>query len=226
MVATTTQLKISSKEHGEASVTPAPVVATHLDDLSSLRRRCCVLCHLLTFPFLPPYLLTSLSHTHTYIYIYYVRTHESNLISNLIGKVTVNKLSSSSKNSKHSISPDQSDEMVALRARNKVLTDTLKAIQQTAKAELDHKYDLVWFAKYRCKCGSVPYSSDFGERVLYTRSIYVPLVWFTGLFLSFLSLYHYFVGTTFYFHRPVPEPRGIETDRSGKGIPGRNPKAP
>jgi len=57
--------------------------------------------------------------------------------------------SASKVNSKHSVSPDQSDEMDTLRARNKVLTDALQHIQETAKAELKHKYDLVWFAKYR-----------------------------------------------------------------------------
>ena len=53
--------------------------------------------------------------------------------------------------SKHSVSPDQSDELDALRARNKVLTNALQHIQESAKSELQHKYDLVWYAKYRCK---------------------------------------------------------------------------
>jgi hypothetical protein len=54
--------------------------------------------------------------------------------------------------SKHSISPDQPDEIDALRAKNKVLTDALAAIHQKAKKETEQKYDLVWYAKYRCKC--------------------------------------------------------------------------
>ena len=41
--------------------------------------------------------------------------------------------------------------MDTLRARNKVLTDALQHIQETAKAEIQHKYDLVWFARNRSR---------------------------------------------------------------------------
>lgn len=58
--------------------------------------------------------------------------------------------------SKRSISPTGSptssnDELLALRARNKVLTEALAAIHESAEKELKEKYDLVWYAKYRCK---------------------------------------------------------------------------
>jgi hypothetical protein len=41
--------------------------------------------------------------------------------------------------------------VMALRARNKVLTDALAAIKESASQEMKKNYDLVWFAKYRCR---------------------------------------------------------------------------
>ena len=43
------------------------------------------------------------------------------------------------------------DEVAALKTRNKVLTDALKAIKHTAEEEEKKHYDLVWFARNRCK---------------------------------------------------------------------------
>lgn len=43
------------------------------------------------------------------------------------------------------------DEIIALRARNQVLTDALKAIQDTAAKEEKRLYDLVWFARNRSR---------------------------------------------------------------------------
>ena len=53
---------------------------------------------------------------------------------------------------KHSISPDSksaNEELIALRAKNKMLMETLAAIKQTANKELKEKFDLVWYAKFR-----------------------------------------------------------------------------
>lgn len=43
------------------------------------------------------------------------------------------------------------DELQALRARNKVLTEALEAIKESASAEIIRRFDLVWYARYRCK---------------------------------------------------------------------------
>jgi hypothetical protein len=43
------------------------------------------------------------------------------------------------------------EEIHALRARNKVLTDALKAIKETADKEVSSNYELVWFARHRGK---------------------------------------------------------------------------
>ena len=53
---------------------------------------------------------------------------------------------------KHSISPDSksaTEELIALRAKNKMLMETLAAIKQTANKEMKEKFDLVWYAKFR-----------------------------------------------------------------------------
>jgi hypothetical protein len=60
------------------------------------------------------------------------------------------------KETKNAVSPVSSptssnDELMALRARNKVLTDALTAIKESASKEMKKSYDLVWFARYRCK---------------------------------------------------------------------------
>ncbi|KAL3917751.1 MAG: hypothetical protein SGILL_004562 [Bacillariaceae sp.] len=39
--------------------------------------------------------------------------------------------------------------MIALRAKNEMLMETLAAIKQTADKELKEKFDLVWYAKFR-----------------------------------------------------------------------------
>jgi hypothetical protein len=50
-------------------------------------------------------------------------------------------------------SPTSNEEEIhALRARNKVLTDALKAIKETADKEALRHYELVWFARNRSKC--------------------------------------------------------------------------
>jgi hypothetical protein len=41
------------------------------------------------------------------------------------------------------------DEILVLRARNKVLTDALSAVKQSASKEMKRRFDLVWFARYR-----------------------------------------------------------------------------
>lgn len=43
------------------------------------------------------------------------------------------------------------DEILALRLRNQVLTNSLKAIKETADEELKKHYDLVWFARNRSR---------------------------------------------------------------------------
>jgi len=43
------------------------------------------------------------------------------------------------------------DEVVTLRAKNAVLTDALKDIKKTAQQEAKKHYDLVWYARNRCK---------------------------------------------------------------------------
>jgi hypothetical protein len=43
------------------------------------------------------------------------------------------------------------DELLALRVRNKILSEALESIQKSASEELKRRFDLVWFAKYRCK---------------------------------------------------------------------------
>jgi hypothetical protein len=49
-------------------------------------------------------------------------------------------------------SPTSNEEEIhALRARNKVLTDALKAIKETADKEVNSNYELVWFARNRSK---------------------------------------------------------------------------
>jgi len=53
---------------------------------------------------------------------------------------------------KHPVSPTSLEEEVqALRARNKILTNALKAIKETAAEEAEKHYDLVWFARNRCR---------------------------------------------------------------------------
>jgi hypothetical protein len=71
-----------------------------------------------------------------------------------IAKVPASK---AARNSKAKVSPASSpsrssdDELLALRARNKILTEALEAIKESASDEMMRRYDLVWFAKYRCK---------------------------------------------------------------------------
>eukprot|EP00523_Entomoneis_sp_CCMP467_P012646 CAMPEP_0168801574 /NCGR_PEP_ID=MMETSP0725-20121227/19618_1 /TAXON_ID=265536 /ORGANISM="Amphiprora sp., Strain CCMP467" /LENGTH=174 /DNA_ID=CAMNT_0008853279 /DNA_START=53 /DNA_END=577 /DNA_ORIENTATION=- len=43
------------------------------------------------------------------------------------------------------------DEVVSLRARNKLLTETLSSIRETAEKEEKRLYDLVWFARNRSR---------------------------------------------------------------------------
>lgn len=43
------------------------------------------------------------------------------------------------------------DEILALRTRNQILTDTLQSIKERAEQEEKKHYDLVWFARYRRK---------------------------------------------------------------------------
>ncbi len=44
------------------------------------------------------------------------------------------------------------DEVIALRAENKVLRQALKAVEDTATEQLKKSFELVWFARNRCKC--------------------------------------------------------------------------
>ena len=48
-------------------------------------------------------------------------------------------------------STSSQEELLTLRARNKILTEALAAIKDSASEEMKKKFDLVWFAKYRCK---------------------------------------------------------------------------
>ena len=43
------------------------------------------------------------------------------------------------------------DELEALRAKNKVLTEALASVRETALEEMKKRFDLVWFARYRSK---------------------------------------------------------------------------
>lgn len=43
------------------------------------------------------------------------------------------------------------DEVIALRARNKVLTEALKGVHESATKEFKKNFDLVWFARNRCE---------------------------------------------------------------------------
>jgi hypothetical protein len=55
--------------------------------------------------------------------------------------------------SKAPVSPTGSveDEILVLRARNKILTEALSAVKKSASKEMKRRFDLVWFARYRCK---------------------------------------------------------------------------
>lgn len=44
------------------------------------------------------------------------------------------------------------DEVIALRAENKVLRQALNAVEDTATEQLKKSFELVWFARNRCKC--------------------------------------------------------------------------
>jgi hypothetical protein len=44
------------------------------------------------------------------------------------------------------------DEVILLRARNKILTDALQAVKESATDQAKRNFDLVWFARNRCKC--------------------------------------------------------------------------
>jgi hypothetical protein len=57
------------------------------------------------------------------------------------------------------------EEIHALRARNKVLTDALKAIKETADKEAHRHYELVWFARNRSKC-------QIGMSLIFVASAY------------------------------------------------------
>jgi hypothetical protein len=41
------------------------------------------------------------------------------------------------------------------RVKNKLLLEALAAIKETANKELQKKYDLVWYARYRCKSNQI-----------------------------------------------------------------------
>lgn len=43
------------------------------------------------------------------------------------------------------------DEVLALRARNKILTDALKAVKEQADEQAKRNFELVWFARNRSK---------------------------------------------------------------------------
>lgn len=43
------------------------------------------------------------------------------------------------------------DEVLALRARNKILTQALQSIKETAEKEVQKHYDLVWFARHKSR---------------------------------------------------------------------------
>jgi hypothetical protein len=56
--------------------------------------------------------------------------------------------------SKHSISPDSAsanEEVMLLRTKNKALTEALAAVKDSANKELQKKFDMVWYARYRCE---------------------------------------------------------------------------
>jgi len=43
------------------------------------------------------------------------------------------------------------DELLVLRAQNKVLVNALKSIEDIAEKEIKKNFDLVWFARNRCR---------------------------------------------------------------------------
>mmetsp|Transcript_16624 Transcript_16624/g.30237 ORF Transcript_16624/g.30237 Transcript_16624/m.30237 type:complete len:179 (+) Transcript_16624:115-651(+) len=43
------------------------------------------------------------------------------------------------------------DEVILLRARNKILTDALQAVKESATDQAKRNFDLVWFARNRCR---------------------------------------------------------------------------
>ena len=52
------------------------------------------------------------------------------------------------------------DEVIALRAENKVLRQALNAVEDTATEQLKKSFELVWFARNRCKCTRMCLCSD------------------------------------------------------------------
>ena len=53
--------------------------------------------------------------------------------------------------SPNSASESLEDEVMALRARNKVLTEALQGVNESATKAFKKNFDLVWFARNRCK---------------------------------------------------------------------------
>eukprot|EP00567_Pseudictyota_dubia_P014053 CAMPEP_0197436314 /NCGR_PEP_ID=MMETSP1175-20131217/3780_1 /TAXON_ID=1003142 /ORGANISM="Triceratium dubium, Strain CCMP147" /LENGTH=182 /DNA_ID=CAMNT_0042965571 /DNA_START=164 /DNA_END=712 /DNA_ORIENTATION=+ len=55
---------------------------------------------------------------------------------------------------KATVSPSSTsiqDEVIALRAKNKVLEEALKAVEESATEKLKANFELVWFARNRCR---------------------------------------------------------------------------
>mmetsp|Transcript_37462 Transcript_37462/g.76242 ORF Transcript_37462/g.76242 Transcript_37462/m.76242 type:complete len:149 (-) Transcript_37462:557-1003(-) len=56
-------------------------------------------------------------------------------------------------NTRATVSPTATaeDTVIALRAENKVLREALKAVEDTATEQLKKSFELVWFARNRCR---------------------------------------------------------------------------
>ena len=91
-------------------------------------------------------LLRSLQSVHTYLRLLPCDSTQST------AKIVV-KAQARTSYERIAVSPTGSveDEILVLRARNKVLTDALSAVKQSASKEMKKRFDLVWFARYRCK---------------------------------------------------------------------------
>jgi hypothetical protein len=70
---------------------------------------------------------------------------------------------------KTSLSLEQQIE--ALKAKNAVLESVLLSIKNTASQHFDKKYDLVWFAKNRCRYPNHPKSKELDESKVHREDI-------------------------------------------------------
>jgi hypothetical protein len=72
---------------------------------------------------------------------------------------------------KKSLSLEQ--QVAALKAKNAVLESVLLSIKDTASQHFDKKYDLVWFAKNRCRYPNHPKSKELDQSEAHREDINV-----------------------------------------------------